>query len=128
MIRQHGLRIFHPLRQRTISWRIRMSAMNARRRSPAGRRRVFAGFSPRCLPHWRRGKPKLQFSSAFTEQDLRGLPQLRHRHQDGYEFEPFWGNTLFKRGTELVALQRGNLEMCNLAPADIKSRSRRGRS
>ncbi|MEO8525497.1 MAG: TRAP transporter substrate-binding protein DctP, partial [Caldimonas sp.] len=30
-----------------------------------------------------------------------------------------WGNTLFKQGTELVALQRGNLEMANLAPQDI---------
>jgi len=26
---------------------------------------------------------------------------------------------LFKQGTELVALQRGNLDLCNLAPADI---------
>jgi len=39
--------------------------------------------------------------------------------KDDFEFEPFWGNTMFKQGTELVALQRGNLEMCNLAPADI---------
>ena len=31
--------------------------------------------------------------------------------KDGYDFEPYWGNTLFKQGTELVALQRGNLEM-----------------
>ena len=36
-----------------------------------------------------------------------------------FEFQPFWGNTLFKQGTELVALQRGNLEMANLAPQDI---------
>ncbi|UZE50617.1 TRAP transporter substrate-binding protein DctP [Rhodopseudomonas sp. P2A-2r] len=39
--------------------------------------------------------------------------------KDDFDFEPFWGNTLFKQGTELVAMQRGNLEMCNLAPADI---------
>ncbi|MEO7009446.1 MAG: TRAP transporter substrate-binding protein DctP [Caldimonas sp.] len=36
-----------------------------------------------------------------------------------FDLEPFWGNTLFKQGTELVALQRGNLEMANLAPQDI---------
>jgi hypothetical protein len=36
-----------------------------------------------------------------------------------FELQPFWGNTLFKQGTELVALQRGNLEMANLAPQDI---------
>ena len=39
--------------------------------------------------------------------------------KDDFDFEPYWGNTLFKQGTELVALQRDNLDMCNLAPADI---------
>ena len=39
--------------------------------------------------------------------------------KDDFDFEPYWSNTLFKQGTELVALQRDNLELCNLAPADI---------
>src|SRR5829696_4921131 len=66
-------------------------------------------------------KRKLRFSSAFTEQDLRAeaYKNLAAALKDDLDFEPFWGNTLFKQGTELVALQRGNLEMCNLAPADI---------
>lgn len=66
-------------------------------------------------------RTKLRFSSAFTEQDLRAeaYKNLANAIKDHYEFEPYWGNTLFKQGTELVALQRGNLEMCNLAPADI---------
>jgi TRAP-type C4-dicarboxylate transport system substrate-binding protein len=66
-------------------------------------------------------KTKLRFSSAFTEQDLRAeaYKSFATAIKDGYDFEPYWGNTLFKQGTELVALQRGNLEMCNLAPADI---------
>jgi TRAP-type C4-dicarboxylate transport system substrate-binding protein len=66
-------------------------------------------------------KRKLRFSSAFTEQDLRAeaYKNLAVALKDDIDFEPFWGNTLFKQGTELVALQRGNLEMCNLAPADI---------
>jgi TRAP-type C4-dicarboxylate transport system substrate-binding protein len=66
-------------------------------------------------------KTKLRFSSAFTEQDLRAEAYRNFATgiKDGYEFEPYWGNTLFKQGTELVALQRGNLEMVNLAPADI---------
>ncbi|MFO1312444.1 MAG: TRAP transporter substrate-binding protein DctP [Burkholderiales bacterium] len=75
-----------------------------------------------ALPHARaQGRTKLRFSSAFTEQDLRAeaYRNFATAIKDGYEFEPFWGNTLFKQGTELVALQRGNLEMCNLAPADI---------
>jgi TRAP-type C4-dicarboxylate transport system substrate-binding protein len=66
-------------------------------------------------------KPKLRFSSAFTEQDLRAeaYKNFGAAIKDSYDFEPYWGNTLFKQGTELIALQRGNLEMCNLAPADI---------
>jgi TRAP-type C4-dicarboxylate transport system substrate-binding protein len=66
-------------------------------------------------------KPKLRFSAAFTEQDLRAeaYKAFASTMKDDIVFEPYWGNTLFKQGTELVALQRGNLEMCNLAPADI---------
>ncbi len=66
-------------------------------------------------------KPKLRFSAAFTEQDLRaeGYKAFAAAIKDDFEFEPYWGNTLFKQGTELVAMQRGNLEMSNLAPADI---------
>ncbi len=66
-------------------------------------------------------KRKLRFSAAFTEQDLRAeaYKEFAAAMKDDFDFEPYWGNTLFKQGTELVALQRGNLEMCNLAPADI---------
>ena len=66
-------------------------------------------------------RPKLRFSSAFTEQDLRteAYKALSAAMQDDFDFEPYYGNTLFKQGTELVALQRENLELCNLAPADI---------
>jgi TRAP-type transport system periplasmic protein len=66
-------------------------------------------------------KRKLRFSAAFTEQDPRAdaYKNFAAAIKDEFEFEPYWGNTLFKQGTELVALQRGNLEMCNLAPADI---------
>jgi TRAP-type transport system periplasmic protein len=66
-------------------------------------------------------KTKLRFSSAISEQDLRAdaYKALAAAIKDDYDFEPYWLNTLFKQGTELVALQRGNLEMCNLAPADI---------
>lgn len=68
-----------------------------------------------------KAKTKLRFSSAFNEQDLRtgAYKALAAAIGDSFEFEPYWGNTLFKQGTELVALQRGNLEMVNLAPADI---------
>ena len=66
-------------------------------------------------------KPKMRFSSAFTENDLRteGYRAFAAAMANDFDFEPYYGNTLFKQGTELVAMQRGNLEMCNLAPADI---------
>jgi TRAP-type transport system periplasmic protein len=66
-------------------------------------------------------KTKLRFSSAFTETDLRAeaYKAFATAIQDDFDFEPYWGNTLFKQGTELVALQRDNLDLCNLAPADI---------
>jgi TRAP-type transport system periplasmic protein len=72
-------------------------------------------------PAHAQAKTKLRFSSAFTEQDLRAdaYKSLATAIKDGYDFEPYWGNTLFKQGTELIAMQRGNLEMVNLAPADI---------
>jgi TRAP-type C4-dicarboxylate transport system substrate-binding protein len=66
-------------------------------------------------------KPKLRFSAAFSDTDLRseGYKALAAAMKDDFEFEPYLSNTLFKQGTELVALQRENLELCNLAPADI---------
>ena len=66
-------------------------------------------------------KPKLRFSCAFPETDLRaeGYKAFAAAMKDEFDFEPYWSNTLFKQGTELVALQRDNLELCNLAPADI---------
>jgi TRAP-type C4-dicarboxylate transport system substrate-binding protein len=66
-------------------------------------------------------RQKLRFSAAFTETDLRATAykEFAAAIKDDFDFEPYWGNTLFKQGTELVALQRDNLDLCNLAPADI---------
>ena len=38
---------------------------------------------------------------------------------DGFAFKPYFGATLFKQGTELNAMQRGNLDMANLAIFDF---------
>jgi TRAP-type transport system periplasmic protein len=72
-------------------------------------------------PAQAQAKPKLRFSAAFPETDLRaeGYKAFAAAMKDDFDFEPYWANTLFKQGTELVALQRENLELCNLAPADI---------
>jgi len=66
-------------------------------------------------------KQKLKFSCAFTETDPRAesYKSFAAAIKDDFDFEPYWGNTLFKQGAELVALQRDNLDLCNLAPADI---------
>lgn len=90
------------------------------------RRSIIAGgaaaiaFGHSTLTH-AQAKQKLRFSSAFTENDLRAeaYKSFATAIKDGFDFEPYWGNTLFKQGTELVALQRDNLDLCNLAPADI---------
>ncbi|MCB5199060.1 TRAP transporter substrate-binding protein DctP [Loktanella sp. TSTF-M6] len=39
----------------------------------------------------------------------------------GFDFQPFHGATLFEQGTELTAMQRGNLDMGNLAPFDFQN-------
>ena len=74
-----------------------------------------------ALPAQAQVKPKLRLSVAFPETDLRaeGYKAFAAAMKDDIDLEPFWSNTLFKQGTELVALQRDNLELCNLAPADI---------
>ena len=78
------------------------------------------GPQPRPAPRARR-PPKLRFSAAFTETRpaRRAYKAFAAAIKDDFDFEPYWGNTLFKQGTELVALQRDNLDLCNLAPADI---------
>src|SRR4029077_438900 len=72
-------------------------------------------------PALAQAKQKLRFSSAFTETDLRAeaYKAFAAAIGDDFDFEPYWGNTLFKQGAELVALQRDNLDLCNLAPAEI---------
>jgi TRAP-type C4-dicarboxylate transport system substrate-binding protein len=66
-------------------------------------------------------KPVLRFSSVVSEQDIRAdmVKMFGEEIKDDFVLEPYFGGTLFKQGTELVALQRGNLEMGNIAAQDI---------
>ncbi|WP_378946175.1 TRAP transporter substrate-binding protein DctP [Mesorhizobium sp. ANAO-SY3R2] len=66
-------------------------------------------------------KPKLRFSAVFSEQDIRAqmMKKFSDATAENFTFEGYYGGNLFKQGTELVALQRGNLEMGNIAPQDI---------
>ncbi|MBV9558214.1 MAG: TRAP transporter substrate-binding protein DctP [Pseudolabrys sp.] len=91
----------------------------SRRTALAGGASLLALASTR--PSSAQAKQKLKFSCAFTEADLRAqaYKEFATAIKDDFDFEPYWNNTLFKQGTELVALQRDNLDLCNLAPADI---------
>lgn len=66
-------------------------------------------------------KPVLKFASVFSETDIRAdaMRMLGDALASDFVFEPHFGATLFKQGTELVALQRGNLETGIVAPQDI---------
>ncbi len=66
----------------------------------------------------------LRFSAVFSEQDIRAEMMKRFAADIkglGFTLQPYFGGTLFKQGTELVAMQRGNLEMGNIAPQDISN-------
>jgi TRAP-type C4-dicarboxylate transport system substrate-binding protein len=65
-------------------------------------------------------KPKLRFSAVFSDQDIRAemMKKFADSVKDDFDYQGYYGGTLFKQGTELVALQRGNLEMGNIAPQD----------
>src|SRR5687767_7413341 len=66
----------------------------------------------------------LRFSAVFSEQDIRAnmMKQFGEAVKaQGFNLQPYYGGTLFKQGTELVAMQRGNLEMGNIAPQDISN-------
>jgi TRAP-type transport system periplasmic protein len=74
-----------------------------------------------AMPALAQDKPALRFSAVFSDQDIRAemMKKFADGISDNFKFEGYYGGTLFKQGTELVALQRGNLEMGNIAPQDI---------
>ncbi|TIT45920.1 MAG: C4-dicarboxylate ABC transporter, partial [Mesorhizobium sp.] len=74
-----------------------------------------------AVPAFAQDKPKLRFSAVFSEQDIRAemMKMFADAIKDDFAFEGYYGGNLFKQGTELVAIERGNLEMGNIAPQDI---------
>ncbi len=64
---------------------------------------------------------RLRFSAVFSDQDIRA-DAMRGFQRDlasDFDVELHLNATLFRQGAELVAIQRGNLEMANLSPQDI---------
>lgn len=66
-------------------------------------------------------KVKLKFSSVAADQDIRtkAMRMFAEDIKDDFTLTVYPGATLFKQGTELVAIQRGNLEMGIITPQDI---------
>jgi TRAP-type transport system periplasmic protein len=73
-----------------------------------------------ALPASAQAKP-MRFAAVFSDKDIRAdmIRMLAKDVESDLKLEPFFGGTLFKQGTELVALQRDNLELGNIAPQDI---------
>ena len=73
------------------------------------------------LPARAQAKPAIRFAAVFSDRDIRAdmIRMLAKDVEGDFRIEPFYNSSLFKQGTELVALQRDNLEMGNIAPQDI---------
>jgi TRAP-type transport system periplasmic protein len=74
-----------------------------------------------ALPALAQAKPTLRVAAVFSDKDIRAdmVRMLAKDVEADVTIEPHFGGTLFKQGTELVALQRDNLEVGNIAPQDI---------
>lgn len=67
-------------------------------------------------------KVELIYSDTVPDADIRSQlvkTEFGDCLGDGFDFKPYHGATLFKQGTELTAMQRGNLDMGALAIFDF---------
>jgi len=73
------------------------------------------------LPSMAQTQPTLRFAAVFSDKDIRAdmMKMFAKDVEADYKIDMFLNSTLFRQGTELVALQRDNLEMGNIAPQDI---------
>jgi TRAP-type C4-dicarboxylate transport system substrate-binding protein len=74
-----------------------------------------------ALPVRAQAKPNIRFAAVFSDKDIRAdmIRMLAKDIEADFNLEPYYNGSLYKQGTELVALQRDNLEMGNIAPQDI---------
>jgi TRAP-type transport system periplasmic protein len=96
-------------------------AFNRRTALKAGAALAAAAAAPLSFRAMAQAKPTLRFAAVFSDKDIRAEMMQRFAKEVDADFkvEPFLNASLFKQGTELVALQRDNLEMGNIAPQDI---------
>jgi TRAP-type transport system periplasmic protein len=74
-----------------------------------------------AVPAWAQAKPTLRFAAVFSDKDIRAtmMQAFAKGVENDFKVDLFLNASLFKQGTELVALQRDNLEMGNIAPQDV---------
>ena len=96
------------------------SGINRRTALKAGAALVASGALPLGFPAMARAKT-IRFAAVFSEKDIRAdmVRMLAKDLAADFTIEPHYMGSLFKQGTELVALQRDNLELGNIAPQDI---------
>ncbi len=90
-------------------------------------RRTFAGLATSSLlaasgaPAFAQAKPALRLNSVYGDKDIRAEAFRRFAKavEADFTIEPHYSSTLFKQGTEVVALQRDNLELANISPFDV---------
>jgi TRAP-type C4-dicarboxylate transport system substrate-binding protein len=87
----------------------------------AGAALAAAGLVP--APARAQAPPTLRFAAVFSDRDIRAgmIEMFAKEIAADFKVEPFYNGSLFKQGTELVALQRNNLELGNIAPQDISN-------
>jgi len=73
------------------------------------------------MPGLARAQTTLRFAAVFADTDIRAemMKKLAADVAPDHKIDLFLNSTLFRQGTELVALQRDNLEMGNISPQDI---------
>jgi TRAP-type C4-dicarboxylate transport system substrate-binding protein len=74
-----------------------------------------------AVPAWAQEKPLLRMTGVFSDKDIRAdmFRMIIKDMEADFRMEPYFMGSLFKQGTELVALQRDNVEIANIAPQDI---------
>ena len=81
-----------------------------------------AALAASCVfPARAQARAAMRFAAVFSDKDIRAdmIRMLAKDVEADFKVEPFYNSSLFRQGTELVALQRDNLEMGNIAPQDI---------
>jgi TRAP-type transport system periplasmic protein len=70
---------------------------------------------------WAQAQPTLRFAAVFSDKDIRAdmMKMFAKSVESDFKVDTFLNSTMFRQGTELVALQRDNLEMGNVGPQDI---------